>query len=96
MTHGGPPIPPDELSRAFDIFSPVRRGGSGIALALARRIIEEHGGSITIDSDAERGTTVRVTLPGSVPERTPTRPRKATAHSVERVVVRAPSSQGGA
>ena len=95
MTHGGPPIPPDELSRAFDIFSPVRRGGSGIALALARRIIEEHGGSISIDSDAERGTTVRISLPGSTPERTPARPRKATSHPVERVV-RAPSSQGGA
>jgi signal transduction histidine kinase len=95
MTHGGPPISADELSRAFDIFSPVRRGGSGIALALARRIIEEHGGAITIDSDAERGTTVRISLPGSAPERTPTRPRKATSHPVERVV-RAPSGQGGA
>src|SRR5918992_559933 len=77
ITHGGPPIPPDELSRAFDIFSPVRRGGSGIALALARRIIEEHGGSIALDSDVERGTTLRVTLPGSAPERTPQRARRA-------------------
>ena len=90
ITHGGAPIPPDELSRAFDIFSPVRHGGSGIALALARRIIEEHGGSIAIDSDADRGTTVRITLPGSPPERTPPRPRKAAAHPVER---RAPSGQ---
>jgi signal transduction histidine kinase len=78
ITHGGPPIPPDELARAFDIFSPVRRGGSGIALALARRIIEEHGGSISIDSDAERGTTVRIVLPATS-ERTPQRTRKASA-----------------
>ena len=94
MTHGGPAIPPDELTRAFDIFSPVRRGGSGIALALARRIIEEHGGSITIDSDAERGTTVRVTLPGSALERTPPRARKATARPVERAVTVKPASLG--
>ncbi|HZO18367.1 MAG TPA: HAMP domain-containing sensor histidine kinase [Gemmatimonadaceae bacterium] len=88
ITHAGPAIPPDELARAFDIFSPVRRGGSGIALALARRIIEEHGGSITIDSDADRGTTVRIALPGSAPERTPPRARKAAAPPVERVVER--------
>ena len=95
ITHGGPAISPDELSRAFDIFSPVRRGGSGIALALARRIIEEHGGSIAIDSNSERGTTVRITLPAAAPERPPARARKPAARSVERVV-RAPSGPSGA
>ena len=94
ISHAGPAIPPDELSRVFDIFSPVRRGGSGIALALARRIIEEHGGSIGIESDAERGTTVRISLPGSAPERTPPRARRAARHA--QPAVRASSEQGSA
>lgn len=94
ISHGGPPIPPDELPRAFDIFSPVRRGGSGIALALARRIIEEHGGTIGIESDPDRGTTVRLSLPGSAPERTPTRARRAARHAEPSV--RASSEQGSA
>jgi signal transduction histidine kinase len=93
ISHGGPAIPPDELSRVFDIFSPVRRGGSGIALALARRIIEEHGGTIGIESDADRGTTVRISLPGSAPERTPPRARRAV-RAVS--AARASSEQGSA
>ncbi len=91
ISHGGPPIPPDQLARTFDIFSPVRRGGSGIALALARRIIEEHGGTIDIESDADRGTTVRISLPGSTPERQPPRARRA-ARAVP--AARASSEQG--
>jgi signal transduction histidine kinase len=96
ITHGGAPIPPDELPRAFDIFSPVRRGRSGIALALARRIIEEHGGSIAIESDADRGTTVRVVLPELATERTPPRARKTAARPADRVPSGrgAPSGQG--
>src|SRR5918992_3094530 len=94
ISHGGPPIPPDELPRAFDIFSPVRRGGSGIALALARRIIEEHGGAIGIESDADRGTTVRISLPGSAPERTPPRARRAARQA--QPAARASSEQGSA
>ncbi|MGQ0715174.1 MAG: ATP-binding protein [Gemmatimonadaceae bacterium] len=94
MSHAGPPIAPDELARAFDIFSPLRRGGSGIALALTRRIIEEHGGSIAIESDADRGTTVRISLPASTPERAPARPRRATRHA--EATARASSGHGGA
>lgn len=42
----------------------VRRG-VGLGLALCRDIIEEHGGTISVESEAERGTTFTVTLPAA-------------------------------
>jgi signal transduction histidine kinase len=38
-------------------------GGAGLGLAIARGIVEAHGGAITIESAPERGTRVRFTIP---------------------------------
>jgi signal transduction histidine kinase len=63
-------IEPQFLPHAFDPFrqadssSTREHGGLGLGLALARRIVELHGGSISLDSaGANRGTTVTVMLP---------------------------------
>ena len=37
--------------------------GTGLGLAICRRIVHEHGGTIHINSEVGKGTTVRVTLP---------------------------------
>jgi signal transduction histidine kinase len=63
ITNGGPPIPPDQLGRVFEVFFSTKPGGTGIGLALCQRIVEEHGGSIGITSSAQDGTTVTVSLP---------------------------------
>jgi signal transduction histidine kinase len=63
LRNGGPPIPADDLPRVFEVFFSTKPGGTGLGLALARRIVEGHGGTITIASSPERGTTLTIDLP---------------------------------
>jgi GAF domain-containing protein len=62
-------IPPDKLERVFDRFYQVdgsatrRFGGAGLGLAIARRIVEAHGGHIWVDSAVGQGSAFRFTLP---------------------------------
>lgn len=61
-------IPADELPHVTRRFFRGRRsnsGGSGLGLAIVERIVEEHGGSLSIES-SDAGTTVRVDLPCEV------------------------------
>ena len=58
-------ISPDVLPRVFELFFSTKPGGTGIGLALCQRIVAGHNGTIGIDSAAERGTTVTVTIPTS-------------------------------
>lgn len=64
----GPPIAPEHISRIFDRFyrpdTSRRRagGGAGLGLAIARAIIEAHGGEITVSSTADR-TEFEILLP---------------------------------
>ncbi|MEQ8762929.1 MAG: ATP-binding protein [Planctomycetota bacterium] len=59
----GPGIPPDKLGRIFEAYFSTRRGGSGLGLPLARRIIEEHGGTLTVESEVGQGTDFTIRLP---------------------------------
>ena len=54
-----------ELGRVFEPFFSTRRKGTGtgLGLSIVKNIIEDHHGSIEIDSEPGRGTTVSVTLP---------------------------------
>jgi signal transduction histidine kinase len=62
-------IPPADLERVFEPFFRSDRsrdratGGVGLGLAVARRIVEAHGGTITAESPRSGGTSFRVTIP---------------------------------
>jgi signal transduction histidine kinase len=64
-------IAPEDLPRLFTPFFRTERsraraaGGTGLGLALARRIVEAHGGTVAVESEPGHGTVVRVALPGA-------------------------------
>ena len=67
----GPGITPEDLRRVGEPFFTTKRGGTGLGLAIAQRIVERHGGVLTLESVAGQGTTARVTLPGLAMALTP-------------------------
>lgn len=59
----GPGIPQENLQKVFRPFFTTKPGGTGLGLAIASRIVEAHGGRVTVDSAAGRGTTFTFILP---------------------------------
>ena len=51
------------MDRIFQPFFTTKSGGTGLGLAISKRLIEEQGGRIAIDSSEGRGTTFSITLP---------------------------------
>jgi signal transduction histidine kinase len=54
-----------EIGKVFDSFFTTKRksGGNGLGLALCKKVIDAHNGSITVDSLPRQGTTFTITLP---------------------------------
>jgi signal transduction histidine kinase len=59
-------IEAERLSAIFDRFNPFSEKGSGLGLALVRRLVESLGGQIAVESRLGHGTTFRFTLPVAV------------------------------
>ena len=65
----GPGIPPEHLPRLFERFYRVdtarsrEEGGTGIGLAIARSVVEAHGGRIWAESEPGKGSTFTFELP---------------------------------
>ncbi len=63
MRDEGRGMTPEERDRLFAPFAHSFPGGTGLGLAIVHRIVEEHGGSIRVESAPGRGTAVVVSLP---------------------------------
>jgi signal transduction histidine kinase len=66
VADAGPGIPDDRVKTVFDWAANATRPareGTGLGLALARRIIEAHGGTVELESHVGKGTTCRIALP---------------------------------
>ncbi len=56
-------IAPENLPKIFEAFYSTRKGGTGLGLPTAQRIIEEHGGRLTVHSEVGQGSCFTITLP---------------------------------
>ncbi|MFO0869458.1 MAG: ATP-binding protein [Pirellulales bacterium] len=63
FTDEGAGIPPDVLPRLFEPFVSLKERGTGLGLAVSRRIVEAHGGELTASNRADGGAAVNVCLP---------------------------------
>ncbi|MFE2866217.1 ATP-binding protein [Embleya sp. NPDC059259] len=72
VTDNGIGIPTEAAERVFAAFQRLHPRetytGSGIGLAMAKRIVEQHGGRIAVDTDHTEGARIAFTLPGHVDE----------------------------
>lgn len=85
LTDTGMGIPADNKDKIFDLFFTTRPKGTGLGLAICKKIVQDHGGEIAIESAEGKGTSVTIKLPhrgtagktnipAALPEREPGRP----------------------
>ncbi|MEZ7891608.1 MAG: ATP-binding protein [Candidatus Wallbacteria bacterium] len=66
ISDNGCGIPHENLKQIFDPFFTTKDNGTGLGLSIVHRIIEEHGGSITVESEVGKGSTFTVKLLRSI------------------------------
>lgn len=66
ITDTGCGMSAEDLEKCFDVFWSTKSRGTGLGLASAKRIVEEHGGSMTAVSELGTGTSISIQLPLAV------------------------------
>ena len=59
----------DMVDKIFDPYFSTKDAGTGLGLPIAKKIVEDHGGSIRVESEVQKGTVITITLPGKAAER---------------------------
>ena len=61
----GPGISPEQITKIFDPYFTTKQGksGTGLGLFITKKVVEDHHGSIKVDSTPEVGTTITIRLP---------------------------------
>ena len=67
MSDNGPGIGPEQRSKVFDPFFTTKAKGTGLGMAIARRIVEAHGGRIAVGDADGPGAVFLITLPRGCP-----------------------------
>lgn len=62
-------IPPEHMDKIFDPYFTTKEFGSGLGLTIVYKIVKEHQGEITVDSELNKGTTFTIKFPIPQPER---------------------------
>ena len=59
----GPGISSEDLDKVFEVYFSTKPHGTGLGLPTTRRIVREHGGDITVESEPGKGTRFVIELP---------------------------------
>lgn len=63
VTDTGPGMEKDKLEKVIEPYFSSKKGGTGLGLPTARRIIEEHGGALDVHSEPGRGSVFKIAIP---------------------------------
>ncbi len=68
ITDTGGGIADDQIKKIFEPFYTTKEQGLGLGMPYAKKIVEEHGGSVSLNTRSGEGTTIRITLPANMKE----------------------------
>lgn len=63
ISDNGCGMTPEQLSNVFEPFYTTKSQGLGLGLSYALKVVEMHGGTVSIDSEVNRGTSIKIVIP---------------------------------